>query len=142
MKLSTRLAILLPLGIVVILVLEAFIFWRSDSVLARETTERIIASELEGVARTGAAFIDPKLHKKVSLGLGHESPEWQQLRATLDLIAKQNDLTPDHCYTFARPTGDHSKLKFAVMLQTPTFEGDVYDVPPANVPLIDLLVLV
>lgn len=140
MKLSTRLLILIPTVILAILAVQTWLAWRSDAELAKSSTERLLARDLLAAARTGAAFLDGNAHARVSLERDATKQEWLDLRATLAIIAERNGLTYEHCYTFAQPSADLSKLHWAVMLHPQPFVGDAYDVPPQNRALIKELV--
>ena len=138
MKLSTRLILLFPVVLVLILATLALVLWRSDAEMARAETEKLLTTELLAAARTGALLLDGNKHLQMSKVMA-VTPEWRELRESLEAVCEANNLTAEHCYTFGQPSADRSRLRWGVMLHDTPFVGNVYELPPANQRLLDRL---
>lgn len=89
---------------------------------------------LEHIAKTAAIRIDGDDHHLVRKAGDEDLPEFERIRAYLNGVMRENDLTPETIYTFhASPSGN---LTFGVMLQEVPFVGDYYPVPEENMGLV------
>jgi len=124
-ELSLGLAILVSLGILI----AGFLLYQRQ----RHDLQEYLGMSLENIARTGALFLDGDAHQRVVATLEKSSPEYRQLRQTLDRMRTANQLAED-VYTL-EPVSE-TLTRFIVITNDTTRIGEEYRLSPETIPLV------
>lgn len=124
-ELSLGLAVLVSLGILI----AGFLLYQHQ----RRNLQEYLGMSLQNIAQTGAIFIDGDAHRKVVVSREKASPEYRQIRQTLDRIRAENRLGDD-VYTL-EPVSD-TLSRFIVITNELTRIGEEYRLSPETIPLV------
>jgi signal transduction histidine kinase len=99
----------------------------------RHDLQEYLGMSLQNIAQTGALFLDGDAHQKVASARDKSSPEYRQLRQTLERIKSENRL-PDDVYTLEPVT--EILTRFIVITNDSTRVGEEYHLSPETIPLV------
>ncbi len=125
LELSLGLAVLVSLGILT----AGFLLYQRQ----RHDLQEYLGMSLLNIARTGALFLDGDAHQRVVATRDKSSPEYRQLRRTLEGLKAENRLADD-VYTL-EPVSD-TLTRFTVITNDSTRIGEDYRLSPETVPLV------
>jgi len=124
-ELSLGLAMLVSLGILI----AGFLLYQRQ----RHDLQEYLGMSLQNIARTGALFLDGDAHQRVAATGDKSSPEYRQLRQTLDRLKAENQLADD-VYTLEAVSD--TLTRFIVITNDSTRIGEDYRLSPETVLLV------
>jgi signal transduction histidine kinase len=125
LELSLGLAVLVSIGILT----AGFLLYQHE----RRGLQEYLGMSLQNIARTGALFLDGDAHQRVVATRDRSSPEYRQLRQTLERIRRENQLAED-VYTL-EPVSE-TLTRFIVITNDSTRVGEEYRLSPETIPLV------
>ncbi|MBI4573028.1 MAG: cache and HAMP domain-containing protein, partial [candidate division NC10 bacterium] len=125
LELSLGLAVLVSLGILT----AGFLLYQRQ---CRDLQE-YLGMSLLNIARTGSLFLDGDAHQRVVATRDKSSPEYRQLRRTLERLKAENRLADD-VYTL-EPVSE-TLTRFTVITNDSTRIGEDYQLSPETIPLV------
>lgn len=124
-ELSLGLAVLVSLGILT----AGFLLYQRQ----RRDLQDYLGMSLQNIAQTGALFLDGDAHQKVVSSRDKSTPEYRQLRQTLERIKAENRLSDD-VYTL-EPVSQ-TLTRFTVITNDSTRVGEDYPLSRETIPLV------
>ena len=98
---------------------------------SKEKLEEKLGLSLLHIAKTAVIGLKENQHRQIRSPKDEKKPEFKAIRDFLSQVREANSLDRECIYTF-QVGKSIDKFKFAVMLSTPTFIGNDYEVPDYN----------